>query len=94
LREQFDYNLLIERLVRLSIDERICDHSSLSNNRDRLIEAKVTRKLSGSMVLQASKAAPRSNEHFGVDGSLIESWGVKGMRRRDSADGQPQDPND
>jgi transposase len=92
LCEQLDYNLLFRWFVGLSIDEPIWDHSSFTKNRDRLIEAKVARKLLRSMVRKASKAQLLSNEHFSVDGTLIESWAaVKSMRRRDGQ-GPPPPP--
>jgi len=88
LCEQLDYNLLFRWFVGLSIDEPIWDHSSFTKNRDRLIEAKVARKLLRKIVRKARKAQLLSNEHFSVDGTLIESWAaVKSMRRRDGSDG-------
>jgi transposase len=90
LCEQLDYNLLFRWFVGLSIDEPIWDHSSFTKNRDRLIEARVARKLLHRMVRKASKARLLSNEHFSVDGTLIESWAaVKSMRRRDGKDEPP-----
>lgn len=90
LCEQLDYNLLFRWFVGLSIDEAIWDHSSFTKNRDRLIEAKVARKLLRRVVRKARKAQLLSNEHFSVDGTLIESWAaVKSMRRRDGSDGPP-----
>ena len=90
LCEQLDYNLLFRWFVGLSIDEPIWDHSSFTKNRDRLIEAKVARKLLRRMVRKAKKAQLLSNEHFSVDGTLIESWAaVKSMRRRDGKDEPP-----
>ena len=90
LCEQLDYNLLFRWFVGLSIDEPIWDHSSFTKNRDRLIEAKVARKLLRRIVRKAKKAQLLSNEHFSVDGTLIESWAaVKSMRRRDGTDGPP-----
>jgi|SRR5919109_3524433 transposase len=90
LCEQLDYNLLYRWFVGLSIDERIWDHSTFTKNRDRLIEAKVARKLLRRVVRRADKARLLSNEHFSVDGTLIESWAaVKSMRRRDGKDGPP-----
>jgi transposase len=74
LCEQLDYNLLFRWFVGLSIDEPIWDHSSFTQNRDRLIEAKVARKLLRRMVRRAKKAQLLSNQHFSVDGTLIESW--------------------
>jgi transposase len=73
LCEQLDYNLLFRWFVGLLIDELIWDHSSFTENRDRLIEAKVARKLLRRMVRKAKKAQLLSNEHFSVDGALIES---------------------
>ena len=90
LCEQLDYNLLFRWFVGLSIDEPIWDHSSFTKNRDRLIEAKVARKLLRRMVRKAQEAHLLSNEHFSVDGTLIESWAaVKSMRRRDGKDEPP-----
>ena len=53
LCEQLDYNLLFRWFVGLSIDEPIWDHSSFTKNRDRLIEAKVARKLLRRIVRKA-----------------------------------------
>ncbi len=90
LCEQLDYNLLFRWFVGLSIDEPIWDHSSFTKNRDRLIEAKVARKLLRRIVRKARVAHLLSNEHFSVDGTLIESWAaVKSMRRRDGRDEPP-----
>jgi transposase len=90
LCEQLDYNLLFRWFVGLSIDEPVWDHSSFTKNRDRLIEAKVARKLLRRVVKQARAAKLLSNEHFSVDGTLIESWAaVKSMRRRDDRDEPP-----
>jgi transposase len=90
LCEQLDYNLLFRWFVGLSIDEPIWDHSSFTKNRDRLIEAKVARKLLRRVVRKARVAHLLSNEHFSVDGTLIESWAaVKSMRRRDGQDEPP-----
>lgn len=90
LCEQLDYNLLFRWFVGLSIDEPIWDHSSFTKNRDRLIEARVARKLLRRIVRKARDARLLSNEHFSVDGTLIESWAaVKSMRRRDGKDEPP-----
>ncbi|HEX6507553.1 MAG TPA: IS5 family transposase [Chloroflexota bacterium] len=90
LCEQLDYNLLFRWFVGLSIDEAVWDHSSFTKNRDRLIEAKVARKLLRRIVRKAGSAHLLSNEHFSVDGTLIESWAaVKSMRRRDGKDEPP-----
>jgi transposase len=90
LCEHLDYNLLFRWFVGLSIDEPIWDHSSFTKNRVRLIEAKVARKPLRRVVRKARAAQLLSNEHFSVDGTLIESWAaVKSMRRRDGEDDPP-----
>jgi transposase len=90
LCEQLDYNLLFRWFVGLEVDEPIWDHSTFTKNRERLIEAKVARKLLRRMVRRARAAKLLSNEHFSVDGTLIESWAaVKSMRRRDGRDEPP-----
>lgn len=90
LCEQLDYNLLFRWFVGLNIDEPIWDHSSFTKNRDRLIEAKVARKLLRRVVRKARDADLLSNEHFSVDGTLIEAWAAaKSMRRRDGKDEPP-----
>ena len=90
LCEQLDYNLLFRWFVGLSVDEPVWDHSTFTKNRERLIEAKVARKLLRRVVRKAQAARLLSNEHFSVDGTLIESWAaVKSMRRRDGRDEPP-----
>lgn len=88
--EQLEYKLLFRWFVGLSVDEPVWDHSTLTKNRERLIGAKVARKLLRRVVRQARRAGLLSNEHFNVDGTLIESWAtVKSMRRRDERDEPP-----
>jgi len=90
LCEQLEYNLLFRWFVGLTIDEAVWDHSTFTKNRERLIEAKVARKLLRRVVRNAKAARLLSNEHFSVDGTLIESWAaVKSMRRRDGQDEPP-----
>lgn len=90
LVEQLDYNLLYRWFVGLSVDELVWDHSTFTKNRDRLIEAKVARKLLRRVLKRAQRAHLLSAEHFSVDGTLIEAWAaVKSMRRRDGSDAPP-----
>jgi len=90
LCEQLDYNLLFRWFVGLGVDDPIWDHSTFTKNRERLIEAKVARKLLRRVVRRARAAQLLSDEHFSVDGTLIESWAaVKSMRRRDGGDEPP-----
>ena len=62
--EQLEYNLLFRWFVGLSIDESVWDHSTFTKNRERLIEAKVARKLLRRIVRRAKAERLLSNEHF------------------------------
>lgn len=92
LMEQLDYNLLFRWFVGLSGDEPVWDHSSFSKNRDRLLEADVARQLFAAVIVQARQAELLSDEHFSVDGTMIEAWASqKSLRRKDGKD-QPPGP--
>ena len=74
LIEQLEYNLLFRWFVGLSVDEPVWDHSTFSKNRDRLLEADIARELFEAIVEQARMADLLSDEHFSVDGTMIEAW--------------------
>jgi transposase len=74
LMEQLDYNLLFRWFVGLSMDEEVWDHSTFSKNRERLLNADIVRKFFERIREQAQKQGLLSDEHFTVDGTLIEAW--------------------
>lgn len=74
LVEQISYNILFRWFVGLSLDEKVWDHSSFSTNLERLIKADASRMFLAGVVKQARKAKLLSDEHFSVDGTLIEAW--------------------
>lgn len=90
LMEQIDYNLLFRWFVGLGIDDPVWDHSTFSKNRDRLLDADVAAKF-----LAASLRHPKikrflSDDHFSVDGTLVEAWAsLKSFRARDGGDEPP-----
>lgn len=90
LVEQIDYNLLFRWFVGLGIDDPVWDHSTFSKNRDRLLDADVAASF-----LEAVLRHPRvkrflSDEHFSVDGTLIEAWAsMKSFRAKDGSDEPP-----
>ena len=87
LCEQLDYNLLFRWFVGLSGDESVWDHSTFSKNRDRLLEADIARKFFAAVYRQAEHAGLVSDEHFSVDGTLIDAWASqKSFRRKDGDD--------
>jgi transposase len=74
LMEQLNYNLLFRWFVGLNPDDKIWDVTVYTKNRDRLIAGEVSERLLATVVEQAGAAKLLSEEHFTVDGTLIEAW--------------------
>jgi len=74
LCEQLGYNMLYRWFVGLGMEDAAWDHSTYTQNRDRLIEHDVIRELFGRVMKQAEDAKLLSSEHFSVDGTLIRAW--------------------
>lgn len=92
LMEQLDYNLLFRWFVGLSMDHPVWDASTFSKNRDRLLDGDVATKLLSAVVEQARRRNLLSNEHFSVDGTMIEAWAsMKSFRPKDGS-GNPPGP--
>src|SRR5690606_22615873 len=90
LCEQLDYNLLFRWFVGLSIDDRVWDHSTFSKNRNRFMQANIAQSFFEQIVEQAEAAGLTSDEHFSVDGTLIEAWAsLKSFKPRDGSDDPP-----
>lgn len=91
LMEQLDYNLLFRWFVGLSMDAPVWDASAFSKNRDRLLEGDIARSFLAAIVAQPRVKALMSDEHFSVDGTLIQAWaGQKSFQpKADGADGPP-----
>jgi transposase len=95
LMEQLDYNLLFRWFVGLNIDDPIWDASTFSKNRERLLAGDIARAFFAQVLAQARERNLLSDEHFTVDGTLIEAWaGQKSFKRKDSAPpaSPPDDP--
>ena len=90
--EQLDYNLLSRWFLDLGLDESSFDHSSFSANRARLLKHAVAGEFFRGVVEQARTLKLLSDEHFTVDGTLIEAWAsLKSFRRKGAGPGQPPD---
>jgi transposase len=74
LMEQLDYNLLFRWFVGLSPDDRVWDATSFTKNRERLQQGKVFDKFMAKLLEQPEVKPLLSDEHFSVDGTLIEAW--------------------
>jgi transposase len=74
LCEQLGYNMLFRWFVGLGMEDAAWDHSTYTQNRDRLIDHDAIRTLFGRVMEQAEEAKLLSSEHFSVDGTLIRAW--------------------
>jgi len=85
LVEQIDYNMLFRWFVGLGMDDAIWEHSVFSKNRERLLNSAVAQRFFSEVNRQASKFM--SDEHFTVDGTLIQAWASqKSFRSKDGSD--------
>ena len=86
LMEQLDYNLLFRWFVGMEMDEPVWNHAVFSKNRDRLLNQDVARMFFERVLKQAKPHL--SDEHFTVDGTLIEAWASqKSFQKKDGGDG-------
>jgi transposase len=92
LMEQLGYNLLFRWFVGLNMDEAVWVPTVFSKNRDRLLAGDVAEKFFAHVLDQARNADLLSDEHFSVDGTLIEAWAShKSFQRKDGSDQKPKD---
>jgi len=90
LMEQIDYNLLFRWFVGLGIDDPVWDHSTFSKNRDRLLEADVAARFLEAVLRHKKVHRFLSDDHFSVDGTLVEAWAsMKSVRAKDGSDEPP-----
>ena len=84
LMEQLDYNLLFRWFVGMEIDEPVWNHAVFSKNRERLLNEEVAGRFFTRVLNQAKPYL--SDEHFTVDGTLIEAWASqKSFQRKDGS---------
>lgn len=83
LMEQLDYNLLFRWFVGMNMDDEVWDATTFCKNRDRLLEGNVAELFFDEVLKQAREHGLLSNEHFTVDGTLIEAWaGQKSFKKK------------
>ena len=95
LMEQLDYNLLFRWFVGLTMDDRVWDPTVFTKNRDRLLGGDIAGLFFEQVLAEARERGLTSDEHFTVDGTLVEAWaGLKSFKRKDGSDRQvpPDDP--
>jgi len=74
LMEQLDYNLMFRWFVGLGIDDPVWVPTVFTKNRDRLLDAEVAAKFMEQLLAHKAVRKLLSDEHFSVDGTLIEAW--------------------
>src|SRR6204780_2194303 len=93
LMEEIDYNLLFRWFVGLNADDEVWDPTTFTKNRDRLLQADVAKEFLAQVVAQAGAQGLTSDEHFTVDGTLLEAWaGAKSFQRKNRKTPPPDDP--
>ena len=93
--EQLDYNLLFRWFLDLNWDEPGFDHSTFSRNRARLLEHDVAGEFFRTVVAEARELKLTSDEHFTVDGTLIEAWAsLKSLRPKGEKPSDRTPPDD
>jgi transposase len=94
LVEAVNYNLLYRWFVGLNIEDKVWDHSTFSANRERLFNEDLARAFFERVKLSTQWSRLASDEHFSVDGTLIEAWAShKSFKRKDDDSGTPPGRN-
>jgi transposase len=93
LMEELDYSVLFRWFVGLGMDDPVWDATTFTKNRDRLLTGDVAEAFFQAVLAEAEGAGLLSDEHFTVDGTLLEAWASqKSFRRRDTPPAVPDDP--
>jgi transposase len=93
--EQLAYNLMFRWFLDMDLTEKPFDHSTFSQNRDRLLEHQVARNFFVQVVEHVRSKRLLSEEHFTVDGTLIEAWAsLKSLRPQDEKPEDRPPPDD
>jgi len=93
LMEQLEYNLLFRWFVGLDMDDPVWTPTTFTKNRDRLLDGEIARAFFEDVTAQARGLQLLSDEHFTVDGTLLEACaGLKTFRKKGAAVEPPDDP--
>jgi transposase len=93
LMEQMQYNLLFRWFVGLSVSEPVWHPTVFTKNRDRLLDGAVAEEFFNRIVEQARSRKLLSDEHFTVDGTLVEAWaGHKSFQKKRNDGADPLNP--
>ena len=92
LMEQLDYNMLFRWFVGLNMDDPVWDVTVFTKNRERFLEGEIAEKFFAAVLDQARASNLPSDEHFTVDGTLVEAWAShKSFKPKDGGGSPPTD---
>src|SRR6202453_5275924 len=92
LMEQLNYNLLFRWFVGLNMDDTVWDVTVFTKNRERLLDGDIAKAFFQAVLQQARERSLLSDEHFTVDGTLLEAWAsLKSFQRKDGKNAAPPD---
>jgi transposase len=92
LVQHIEYNLLYRWFVGMNLDEAVWNHSTFSANRERLFSETMTQRFFAQVLRIAEWQSLISDEHFTVDGTMIEAWAsVKSFTKKDGSGPPPSD---
>jgi len=97
LMEQLEYNLLFRWFVGLNMDDRVWDATTFTKNRDRLLRGEIAEEFFAAVLELARAKELLSDEHFTVDGTMVEGWAsLKSFQPKEQSgrgdDDKPDDP--
>ena len=92
LMEEIDYSVLYRWFIGLNLDDRVWSPTTFTKNRDRLLRGDIAGAFLAAVLRQADAAGLLSDEHFTVDGTLLEAWAsLKSFQPKDAP--PPDDPD-
>jgi len=92
LMEQLDYNILFRWFVGLEMDDPVWAPTVFTKNRDRLLDGDVAEAFFERVLVEARKRKLLSDEHFTVDGTLIEAWAsLKSFQQKEGPQSERDD---
>ena len=93
LMEEIEYSVLYRWFIGLGMDEPVWDPTVFTKNRDRLLKSDVASAFFDAVLDDARTAGLLSDEHFTVDGTMLEAWAsLKSFQKKDEPPAPPDDP--
>jgi len=93
LMEEIEYSVLYRWFIGLGMDEPVWDPTVFTKNRDRLLKSDVASAFFDAVLDDARAAGLLSDEHFTVDGTMLEAWAsLKSFQKKDEPPAPPDDP--